>query len=319
LSGLTELWSRYQALDPVLRMAIVVVSILVVASAVMWVLTRTRPEKDWSELTRRIRSWWVMVGIFFAAIVINPLLTVVAFAFLSFWALKEYMTLLPTRTADHSALVITFLVAIPVQYAFVATGWYGMFVLWIPVYMFLLLPAVLAIRGETKGFVASAGQIHWGLMAFVFGLSHVPMLLHLPPGDIATESERGLLLFLIFIVEACDVCQFLWGKAIGKHRIMPTVSPNKTWEGLIGGVLTVSIVAIGLKSLTPFNTWQVVAMTAITTTTGFFGDVVMSAVKRDFGVKDFGSLLPGHGGALDRVDSLVWAAPVFLHLTRFFF
>jgi phosphatidate cytidylyltransferase len=309
----------YLGLDPVPRVTVLVLGVLVVATSVVWGLTRARPGTDWSELTSRIRSWWIMIGVFLLAVFTSPLLTIVVFGLLSFWALKEYLTLLPTRTADHTALVITFLVAIPGQYYFVATRWYGMVVLWIPLYMFLLLPAVLAIKGETRGFVASASQIHWGLMAFVFGLSHVPLLLYLPPGDLGSASGRSLMLFLVFIVEACDVCQYLWGKAIGKHRIMPTVSPNKTWEGLIGGVVTACALSLLLRFLTPFDEWQVVGMTALTTTTGFFGDVIMSAVKRDFGVKDFGTLLPGHGGALDRVDSLVWAAPIFLHVTRFFF
>ncbi len=194
-----------------------------------------------------------------------------------------------------------------------------MFVLWIPLYMFLLLPAVLVLRGETRGFVSSSGQIHWGLMAFVFGLSHVPMLLRLPEGDIVGATGRELVLFLVFVVEAGDVSQYLWGKAVGRRKVMPQVSPNKTWAGLVGGIVTVSLLSTTLLFLTPFNAWQIVVVTAITTVAGFFGDVVMSAVKRDFGVKDFGTLLPGHGGALDRVDSLVWAAPVFLHLTRFYF
>lgn len=319
MSDLRVLWRAYIALAPVPRMAVIVVSILVVASVVTALLVRFNRQTDWTELTARIRSWWIMIAVFFAAVLIHPLLTALSFALLSFWALKEYMTLLPKRMADHKALVLTFLVAIPVQYAIVAVGWYEMFVLWIPLYMFLILPAVLVARGETRGFVASASQIQWGLMAFVFGVSHLPMLLHLPKGDIQGATGSSLLLFLVFIVEACDVCQYLWGKATGRHRILPTVSPNKTWEGLIGGVLTVSILSLGLRFLTPFSPWQVVAITALTTVTGFFGDVVMSAVKRDFGVKDFGTLLPGHGGALDRVDSLVWAAPVFLHLTRYYF
>ncbi|MGH7602097.1 MAG: phosphatidate cytidylyltransferase, partial [bacterium] len=238
------------------------------------------------------------------------------FAFLSFWALKEYITLLKTRPADHRGLALTFL-AIPVQYYWIAMDWYGMFIIFIPVYMFLILPMQLVLAKETSGFVASASQIQWGLMAFVFGLSHLGFLLTLP--ERFGANGRMLLLFLVFVVEISDVLQYIWGKTLGRHKIIPAVSPNKTWEGFLGGIASAIVLSLLVRFLTPFSWHETAVVSLLITVAGFFGGAVMSAVKRDFGVKDFGSIIPGHGGMLDRVDSLCYAAPIFFHYVRYFY
>jgi phosphatidate cytidylyltransferase len=258
-----------------------------------------------------------MAAVFFGAIAVSNRISLIFFGFLSFWALKEYITLLKTRPADHRALVWAFL-SVPIQYYWVATNWYGMFIIFIPVYMFLFLPIRLVLARETAGFVASASQLQWGLMAFVFGLSHLAMLLKLPAIDNSSANGRTLLLFLVFVVEMSDVLQFVWGKTLGRHKILPTVSPNKTWEGFLGGIITTSLAALLIRFLTPFTPLETVGVALLLTVAGFFGGAVMSAVKRDFGVKDFGGLIPGHGGMLDRVDSLCYAAPVFFHYLRYF-
>jgi phosphatidate cytidylyltransferase len=144
------------------------------------------------------------------------------------------------------------------------------------------------------------------------------MLLTLPAIDNSSANGRTLLLFLVFVVEMSDVLQFVWGKTLGRHKILPTVSPNKTWEGFLGGIITTSLAALLIRFLTPFTPLETVGVALLLTVAGFFGGAVMSAVKRDFGVKDFGGLIPGHGGMLDRVDSLCYAAPVFFHYLRYF-
>jgi phosphatidate cytidylyltransferase len=184
--------------------------------------------------------------------------------------------------------------------------------------MFLFLPLRLVLARETTGFVASASQIQWGLMAFVFGLSHLAMLLSLPGINGSSANGRTLLLFLVFVVEMSDVLQYVWGKTLGRHKILPTVSPNKTWEGFLGGIFTASLASLLIRFLTPFTSRETIGIALLLTVAGFVGGAVMSAVKRDFGVKDFGGLIPGHGGMLDRVDSLCYAAPVFLHYLRYF-
>lgn len=307
------------AFSPVLIMAVAIATILIAATLLVPLLRRVRPRKDFTELSARIHSWWVMAGVFFAAILVDLRVSLVFFAFLSFWALKEFVTLLETRPADHRALFWAFL-AVPAQYLFVGMGWYGMFVLFIPVYMFLFLPLRLVIAGEPTGFVRSASQIQWGLMAFVFGLSHLGYLLRFEeplPGR--GVDGRTLVLFLVFVTEMSDVLQYVWGKLLGRHKILPTISPNKTWEGFVGGVLSASALSLFVRFLTPFSVRETLVVALLICVAGFFGGAVMSAVKRDLGTKDFGSLIPGHGGVLDRVDSLCYSAPVFFHYVRYFY
>jgi phosphatidate cytidylyltransferase len=298
-------------------MGLIVLAVLVFSSVLAGLLRFLRPQGNFSELIARIKAWWIMAAVFFGAIAVSNRISLLFFGFLSFWALKEYITLLKTRPADHRALVWAFL-AVPIQYVWVGMNWYGMFIIFIPVYMFLFLPIRLVLARETTGFVASASQIQWGLMAFVFGLSHLAMLLTLPAVNNSSANGRTLLLFLVFVVEMSDVLQFVWGKTLGRHKILPAVSPNKTWEGFLGGIITTSLAGLLIRFLTPFTPWETIGVALLLTVAGFFGGAVMSAVKRDFGVKDFGGLIPGHGGVLDRVDSLCYAAPVFYHYLRYF-
>jgi phosphatidate cytidylyltransferase len=311
--------NAFLALPPVYRMTAITAALLVVATLLVAILRRARPATDWSELAARVRSWWVMASVFLAALLVDERISLVLFAFLSFWALKEFVTLLATRPADHRALFWAFL-AVPAQYVLVGVGWYGMFVLFIPVYMFLYLPLRLVLAGDPAGFVRSASQLQWGLMAFVFGLSHLGLLLTFAeplPGP--GVNGRTLVLFLVFVTEMSDVLQYVWGKLLGRHRILPTISPKKTWEGFVGGVLSASALSLFVRFLTPFPVWETLAVSLLVCAVGFFGGAVMSAVKRDLGTKDFGSLIPGHGGVLDRVDSLCYSAPVFFHYVRCFY
>lgn len=307
----------FQALAPQWRMALIVLGVLLLASTIVALLKRLKPQADFSELAARVNAWWLMASVFFGAIAVNDPISLIFFAFLSYWAMKEYVTLLVTRPADHRTLFLAFL-AIPVQYYWIGIGWYGMFIIFIPVYMFLFLPIRQFISKETRGFVASTAQIQWGLMAFVFCLSHLAFLLRLRAVPGSEVNGRTLLLFLVFVVEISDVLQYVWGKLFGRHAIIPTVSPNKTWEGFIGGILSTAAVSLTIRFLTPFSVGETLIVALMVTVAGFCGGAVMSAVKRDFGVKDFGGLIPGHGGMLDRVDSLCYAAPVFLHYVRWF-
>ena len=311
--------NAFLSLAPAFRMLAVTVAILVVASIVVGVLRRVRPATDWGELAARVRSWWVMASVFFIAILVDERISLVFFALLSFWALKEFVTLLETRPADHRALFWAFL-AVPVQYWLIGIGWYGMFVLFIPVYMFLFLPLRLVIAGDPRGFVRSVAQLQWGLMVFVFGLSHLGNLLRFAeplPGP--GVNGRTLVLFLVFVTEMSDVLQYVWGKLLGRHKILPTISPNKTWEGFLGGILSTAALSLFVRFLTPFPVGETLGVALLICVVGFFGGAVMSAVKRDLGTKDFGSLIPGHGGVLDRVDSLCYSAPVFFHYVRYFY
>jgi len=293
--------------------------LLLSASLIVFLLGRAKPQKDFGELRSRVNSWWVMVSVFSLAMVLNRTVSVVFFGLMSFLALKEYLSLIPTRRADRRVLFWAYL-TIPLQYYWVASGWYGLFIIFIPVYVFLFLPLRMVLVGETKEFHQAAGALHWGLMVTVFSLSHLAFLLDLPETSNPAGGGAGLVLFLVFLTEFNDVAQYVWGKLLGRHKIIPKVSPNKTWEGFLGGVATSALCAWLLAPwLTPLNLTHSLVIGLIIPVAGFIGDVVISAVKRDIGVKDAGSLLPGHGGILDRIDSLTYTAPLFFHFIRYFY
>ncbi|AUV43724.1 MULTISPECIES: phosphatidate cytidylyltransferase [Citrobacter] len=298
------------------RSLAVIFALLLVATVVNGLLVWRRPGKDWRELTLRIRTWWVIIVLFSLAILSPHWLALTFFALVSFMALKEFLTLAPSRQTDRMPLLWMF-IAIPINYWLIGINWYGMFVVFIPVYAFLFLPVRMVIAGDTQGFLRFASQHHWSLMTTVFAFSHVAFLLVLP--DDGKQTGALLVLFLVGLTEFNDIAQYLWGKSIGRMKVMPKVSPNKTLAGLIGGVATTTLMAALLGPvMTPLNLPLSLLAGFIIGLSGFCGDVVMSAIKRDIGVKDSGTLLPGHGGILDRLDSLIFTAPVFFHFIRYF-
>jgi phosphatidate cytidylyltransferase len=293
--------------------------VLVVASIITFILTKSKPDKDFTELVLRIKSWWMMAILFSVAILINRNISILFFAFLSFLALKEYFTLIPTSRSHRMVLFFAYL-SIPVQFYWIYMNWYGMFIIFIPVYMFLLIPLVLIFIGENKGFLKSVGSVHWGMMMMLFGLSHISFLLVLPPENATGAGGAGLILYLVVLTQGNDVAQYLWGKMLGRHKVVPKVSPNKTWEGLVGGVATTIALAFLLAPyLTPLSPLHILFSGIIIGVGGFIGDVNISALKRDIGVKDSGTTIPGHGGILDRIDSLTFTAPMFFHFIRYLY
>jgi len=269
-------------------------------------------------LNQRIWAWWGMIFIIFLALFIGNIGTVVLFGIISFLALREFISLIPTRLADHRTLFWAFFIITPLQYYFVATQWYGMMSIFIPVYAFIFVAIRGVLGGDATEYLARTSKIQWALMVCVFALSHIPALLMLSLSGGPAQNFK-LILFILTVVQISDILQYCFGKLFGKHLVAPKISPNKTVEGLVGGILSASLVGILLSPITPFSWWQSGIISLLLTSLGFFGGVVMSAIKRDQGVKDFGSALPGHGGILDRVDSLCFSAPVFFHIVRYFF
>ena len=150
-------------------------------------------------------------------------------------------------------------------------------------------------------------------MLTVFCISHIPYLLMLPVKN-EQAGAIGLVLYLLFMTQLNDVSQYVWGKSFGKNKILPKVSPNKTWEGFLGGICTIMICSAFIAPfLTPLSLKQGLLAGSLIALAGFIGDVVISVVKRDLEIKDSGSLIPGHGGILDRFDSLTFTAPLFFH------
>ena len=254
-------------------------AVLVAASVAVWVIRRANPETDRSELVLRVKSWWVMVIIFTIAMVLSRTISIVFMGLVSFLALKEYLSLIPTRRADRRVLLWIYL-AVPIQYYWIAHEWYGMFIIFVPIYMFLLIPMLMVLIGETQGYLRAAGTLHWGLMTTVFSLGHAAYLLVLPGEPNPAGGGPGLLLFLVFLTQFNDVAQYFWGKLLGKRKALPSVSPGKTQAGVIGGVATTIVLAWLIAPwLTPLSLGQSLAAGALIGMAGFIGDVTISAVQ----------------------------------------
>ena len=299
-----------------------VLSILLIASvigAIMdWRVKSPKGRETVANMNARIKAWWIMCAVFAAANVGGYLTTVLLFAVLSFLALREFVTLTPTRRGDHKALLFVFFLVTPLQYWLVATKWYGMFTLLVPVYAFLFIPTVNAFQGDARMFLERTAKLQWASMVCVYCLSHAPALLMLEIPGYAGENAK-LLLFLVIVVQLSDVLQYVWGKTTGKRKIAPLISPNKTVEGFIGGVASATLIGTLLWWATPFNPLQAWLIALGIALAGFAGGLTMSAIKRDRGVKDYGTLIEGHGGVLDRIDSICFSAPLYFHVVRYFF
>ncbi|WP_421993687.1 phosphatidate cytidylyltransferase [Roseococcus sp.] len=303
---------------PLMHVVVTILTILILASAAGFVLERrAKDEKAIAtvrNLNARTRSWWVMVAVLGGAIWAGATTTILLFALLSFLALREFWTLTPARRGDQLALFLSFFVVLPIHYVLLLDGWYGLMSIFIPVYAFLILPALTTLSGDAKEFLSRSAKVQWGLMLTVYSVSHAPALLLL---DTGTPSAL-MLVYLVVVVQLSDVFQYVWGKLIGRRRFAPGISPSKTLEGLIGGGLTAILIGVLLHGLTPFSPLEAAGVSAVIVTAGFFGGFVLSAIKRDLGAKDWGYVIEGHGGVLDRIDSLTFAAPLFFHITRYF-
>ena len=294
--------------------------VLIIASSVAALLklriANGKPHSVIDNLNSRINAWWVMIAVLALAFLFGKEGVVLLFFLVSFYALREFLTLTYTKRADHSPMVAAFYVVLPLQYTLVWLDWYGLYSIFIPVYVFLLLPILAAIGGDTHRFLERTSKVQWGLMICIYCISYVPAILTLTIPDYE-GSPLLLIAFLIIVVQGSDVFQYIWGKLFGKHKVAPLLSPSKTWEGLIGGIFSATILGSVLHIITPFSVLQAAGMSLMVCLMGFFGGLVMSAIKRDRGVKDWGNMIEGHGGMLDRMDSLIFSAPIFFHLIRY--
>jgi phosphatidate cytidylyltransferase len=294
--------------------------ILVLASLVGYVLkvriAQGQPHSAIDNLNSRVKAWWMMVVLIGIAFIFGRTGVIVLFTLVSFVALREFATLAPTRRGDYLPLLVCFFFVIPFQYLLIWIEWYGLYSIFIPVYVFLMLPILAVLSGEIRSFMERTAVVQWGVMLCVFCISHVPALLTL---EIPGYEQRNMLLlfFLILVVQSSDVLQYVWGKLCGRRRIAPELSPSKTVEGFIGGVLSATAVGTALWWITPFSIVSAALISLAITLMGFFGGLVMSAIKRDRGVKDWGAMIEGHGGMLDRMDSVCFSAPVFFHIVRY--
>jgi len=288
--------------------------ILIFATLLFWIVGLVKANANLGELKMRTKSWWLMAFIFVGVTVLDPKISFIAIGLLSFVALREIASISKNVREEDRKILIWCYLAIPVQYFIAYNKHYGLFLTFIPIFMHLWIPFMLVIRGVTENIGRSMSVLPAQLMLTVFGVSHLAFLLSLPELEGFKVGGRGLLLFIVFITEMNDVFQFTWGKLLGRYKIMPKISPNKTWEGFIGGIITTTIVGYFLRFLTPFSGIEAILICLSVAITGFIGDVVVSAIKRDIGKKDTGTTIPGHGGILDRIDSLALTAPIFFHI-----
>jgi len=260
----------------------------------------------------RVHSWWTIVILLSLAVLSGRVGVLLLFAFASFATLREFLTYATKRRADHLSLALGAFVILPLQYVFVGLGWTALHSVFIPVYAFLLLPIVSALRGDPRHFLVRVAEMQWGLMICVFCISHVPALLTF---DMPDGSDRSVLLivFLVMVVQFGDLFDYYAGRSFGRRKIAPGLSP-KTVEGVATGILAAALIGAALAWITPFGAGGAAAMAALAAAAGMFGSLVFAAIKRDKGVKDWSHLIPGQGGFLDQLDSVIFAAPVFYHV-----
>jgi len=269
---------------------------------------------------RRIRGWWILCTVLAAAFWLGTTATVVLFGLVSFWALREFITLTPTRKGDHRALFWVFFAFTPLHYVLVGLNRYDIFSVFVPVYATLFVLARAAIAGDSKRFLERTAKIQAGLVLCVYCLSFAPALLQIPlEGGAVQAANFRLLFFLILLVQFADCMQYVWSRMLGQRPVAAEVSANRTWEGLLGSAASTALLAAVLWwAAPPFQPWQAAVAGLVVAVMGFAGGMTMSAIKRDRGVKDYGTLVVGHGGVLDRIDSICFAAPVFYHLALVF-
>lgn len=289
--------------------------LLVFFSTLFFILKRVKPVSNIDELIERTNSWWKMIIIINLVLFAPKWVTISALALLSFVALREFFSRINLDHTNRKIMFWSFLV-IPIQYYAAYINYYRFFIVFIPVVMFTFLPIIRLLAGHTDNTLRSVPVVHWTLMLTVFSFSHIAYILNLDLPDTPIDQNKPLILYLLFLTQFNDVLQFIWGKLLGKHKIVPKVSPNKTWEGFLGGLFSTIILAYFLKFLTPFNTYQTLIAGGVIALLGFLGDLNISAIKRDLKIKDMGSSLKGHGGFMDRLDSLSFTGMLFFHLVH---
>ena len=297
-----------------------------VSLAVLVISLRDRNEDDSRtgqirEYAALLKTTWGMVTVFWIGWALGETVATVLFGLVAFFALREFITLSPTRQGDHRSLVLAFFVVLPVQFALVITRYFDLVTVFIPVYVFLAIPVVSALANDPHRFLERTAKLQWGIMVCVYGMSHVPALLLLKFP--AYQGKNAFLVFfLVFVVQSCMVVQHLVGNKLRRLPSAPNVSQSFNWPSWLIAVTLASLIGGLLAGLTPFKPGQAVAMALIACVSGSLGHLVMKALKRDRGVTNWGSQgksVTGASGLLDRVDALCFAAPVFFHSVRWYF
>ncbi|MBK8556693.1 MAG: phosphatidate cytidylyltransferase [Lewinellaceae bacterium] len=289
---------------------------LAITTLIFQVLSWKKPTPLLQEMLLRTRSWWFMAAGIALVVMAPPIVGTIIIGYVCFVALREMFSISGFREADRPAMFFAYF-AIPVQFYLAYQQNLEVFYYFIPLVMSLSMAFILVLTGSTESIGRSMALTITMLLLTAYLLSHIVLLYNMDiPGY--HIGGGGLIIFLVALTGFNDVFQFFWGKLLGKHKILPTVSPNKTWEGFIGGIFSTAGLALGLRFLTPFSIEASAIVGLAIGIMGFGGDVMISAIKRDLRLKDTDDLIPGHGGAMDRLDSILVTAPVFYHLLTFF-
>ncbi len=281
----------------------------------------TRQTVDASRLARltvlnsRIRGSWSVLALFTIAFALGPAALLVVFAFASFFALREFVSLTPIKPADHWALVVAFYVVIPAQYLLLGFGRASVFATLIPVYVFLLLPVIVAIRQDTERFLERVAKVQWGLMISVYCISHAPAIATLP---IRGNEGRGplLLLFFLLVLFLTDFLQIVFSTVLGGRALKSNT--DKTANGVLAGSACGAAIGTALWWLTPFSWWQAALMSLVIVGTGYLGTVVLASVKQSLGARKWDTGIVLTRGVLERLEAMTFAAPLFWQITRYF-
>ncbi|TWU66109.1 MULTISPECIES: phosphatidate cytidylyltransferase [Crateriforma] len=323
------------SLTPTYLLLALILGTLGIASVVGWFLSRREKLGVENTLITRfnykIRVWWMMLAIFAIGLLLHRIGVVVLFFLVSFWALREFITMTPTRRGDHRTLFWIFFIFTPLQYILIGlgSGYYDYYSIVIPVYASLFIPARAAIAGDYKRFLERSAKIQSGLLICVYSLSHAPALLDLElvRTPIRSGAEKipwegnnlSVMIFFVLIAQLSLVMERAWSVFAGRTVIAEKINASRTWEGVLGSIVSTGIIAAALSWATPFYPWEAGVMGGVVTIMASAGTLTMSAIKRDRGVKDTGTLVQGHAGVLDQIDNICFAAPIFFHVTRFFF
>ena len=322
-----------QPTQQVALLFVVLFGLLAAVSVYALVATlRERPEGDdrvqsMEDFNGVLKTSWVMATVFWVGWALGDTAATVLFAIVAFFALREFITLSPTRQGDHRSLVMAFFIVLPIQFALVITRHFDMVTVFIPVYVFLAIPVFSALANDPERFLERNAKLQWGIMVCVYGISHVPALLLLKFPNYQGK-QAFLVFFLVFVVQSCMLVQYLVDKKFKPAQypwfkpIAPKISKSFNWTGWFIAIVVASLIGGLMSALTPFKPAQAVAMALIACVAGSLGHLVMKALKRDRGITNWGSegkSVTGASGLLDRVDALCFAAPVFFHSVRWYF
>jgi phosphatidate cytidylyltransferase len=309
--------------NPTFLVGTVLVLLACATGAGEWLRRRASPQLDQRAVdafNRRLQAWWFFSIVIILAYVL-PGLTVLMFAGVSFWALREFVTLMPTRLGDHRGLFWVYWFFTPMQFLLIYLDNYGLYSVLIPVFAFLFIATRAAVYGDYDRYLERVAKVQCALMVCVYCLSFAPALLYLDVEETAdVQPPASMLFFFISIVLSADLFIWFWSRVYARHVIAEKIDPVTSWEGVLMGAVSTSALGWLLAWAAPFPYWwQTVAMSLLIAVMAAAGSMTMSAIKRDRGEIASGDFVEGHGGVLSRIGSICFAAPVFFHVTRYFF